>query len=277
MTRNPRVQKYRESYASHAHAYDRFEAPLCISGAVTSRWGPGDNFTRQRRTNMSLSLVTMGEARFRQEEREGRVRAGQVFLAHHGTSQRFETALDGFLHKRSLILEGPHIDTFVTALGLQGVDVVTPSDRGRMTALFRRARFLLYHKPPAYAAMAYATAYEVLLECSRGLAPGYPAQLSEAVRYIRRNLHRRLTLREIAECTNLSIRQCNRLFHEHADTSPVHFAIRQKMAMAAGMLNNTTATAKQVAAAVGYDDPFRFSLQFKQHFGMSPTHYRNRH
>jgi len=277
MPRNARVQRYRESYTSHTYAYERFDPPLKVVGAVLSRWGPGDRFHRVRRPNLSLNLVTLGSASYRQEGRTGTVVEGQAFLAHPGRGQRFETGAAGFLHKRSVIMEGAGLDPLLRSTGLSDVDVVTPSSAPALTALFRRVFRVLRDKPPGFVADLSKAAYEILLECARSVAPDYPAPVADAMRFIRQNLMRRITLGDISAQARVSTRQCNRLFNRHMGISPIAYVISQRMSTAASVLLNTTLTVKAVAAMVGYDDPFRFSLHFKQRYGVSPMHYRRTH
>jgi AraC-like DNA-binding protein len=46
------------------------------------------------------------------------------------------------------------------------------------------------------------------------------------------------------------------------------------MGIAKQLMNDKGMTLQQIAAAVGYNDPFHFSRSFKQTFGMNPTEYR---
>jgi AraC-like DNA-binding protein len=274
--RNPRIQKYHEKYQSHAYSGERFEPPLRIVGAVVSRWGPGDNFRRTKRETLSLSLVTQGVARYVQEGRTGLVNTGDLFVAQRGHTQIFETGASGFLHKRSLLIEGPGVDAMMIASGLSETDVVRPLSVATMTALFRAAYRVMRDKPPGFALELSRIAYAIILECARSTAPEYPTELREAVAHVRRNLHRPISLAEIADQARLSVRQCNRVFNRHLRLSPKAFVICQKMAQAGDLLLNTTDPVKHVAAAVGYDDPLRFSAQFKRQYGLSPRAYRRR-
>lgn len=264
----------RESFVSHSYGYERFRPPLAVVGAVRTQWADDGKFQYTRRTTMSLSLVTAGEAQYEQEGRTGRALAGQVFLAHLGQSQRFVTAPGSFLHKRSIIIEGAALDTILRACGLDQVDVVTPRNPGVIAGAMRTLTRLLGRKPAGFAAESSALVYWILLELGRSLAPSYPAELQAAFAYIRQHLGDRLTLGDIARSARLSVRHCNRLFNQYVGVPPVVYVINQRMALAATILQHTSSTVKQTAAVAGYDDPFRFSLQFKQRYGISPKYYR---
>ncbi len=85
---NKRVQKYKERTFVHTGTVGEFEPPIKITATVVSRWGPGDNFARQDRANVSLSLVTFGNATFEQDGRRGGAGRDTIFIAHKGSSHR---------------------------------------------------------------------------------------------------------------------------------------------------------------------------------------------
>lgn len=272
---NPRhVVRYTERSYSHSYRYDRFEPPLRVIMALVSRWTTGDKFEHAVRKTFSLNLVTAGNAHWVQGGSEGVAGPGEVFFAHTGQGQLFETGPAGYLHKRSLLLEGPELGSLLGSTGLLEQNTVRPFSKGRVVGLFRRCYGTMREKPEGFAVELSRNTYEILLECARSISPEYPPELRQAIRYIRRNLSRKLTLDEIARVAGLSVRHCNRLFNTHLAMSPIQFAISQRMALAENMLLATTSSIKQIAARLGYEDPLRFSLQFKQHFGKSPKHYR---
>jgi AraC family transcriptional regulator, arabinose operon regulatory protein len=50
---------------------------------------------------------------------------------------------------------------------------------------------------------------------------------------------------------------------------------RQKIAFAKNLLSDTTLLVKEIAAILGFEDPFYFSAQFRKHVGTSPSAYRD--
>lgn len=76
-------------------------------------------------------------------------------------------------------------------------------------------------------------------------------------------------------------RQCHvdpaylcRLFRRYAHQSPYQFLMRLKMNLAAERLQHPGNLVKQVAAELGFEDPFHFSRTFKKTFGLSPEAFR---
>ncbi len=273
---NKRVQKYKERTLVLAGATGGFEPPVKITAAIVSRWGPGDNFTRQDRQNVSLSLVTFGNATYEQDGRRGLINRGGLFIAHKGSSQVFTTGPAGVMHKRSLILEGAALDAILISLHLTGVDAITPRNPATTMRLFRQASQSLNGKKTGFIREGARQAWDILMSCAEGLAVDYPNSLRQAMEFIQRTLYRPVKLHEIAAAAGLSIRHCTRLFKEHTGCSPMQFCIQQRMMMAENLVMNTSEPFKQIALSLGYENALHFSVQFKQHFKVSPRHYRER-
>ena len=271
---NKRVQKFKERVFVHAGSADEFEPPLKITAAIISRWGPGDNFIRLDRPNVSLSLITFGDAAYDQDGRRGVVERGSLFIAHKGSSQLFQTGREGVMHKRSLILDGAALEAIMISLHLTGIDSVTPRSLPLTMALFRRAHQCLAEKKAGFPREAARLAWDILMSCGESLSADYPESLRLAMDFVQTSVHRPVQLQEIARASGLSIRHCTRLFQLHTGSSPIQYCIQQRMTMAENLVVNTGEPFKQIAMALGYEDALHFSVQFKSHFKMSPRHYR---
>lgn len=275
--RNKRVQRYSESYAGYSYEFERFIPPIYVRGTLFSRWGPGDNFSRVNRRNMSLNLVTYGNAHFVQDGREGVLYPGDLFFAQRGSDQIFKTGDTGVLHKRTILIDGPELDSALASAGLSEIDFVRPQRPSMMISLFREAHRVIKKKPPRLAAILSRIGWEIILLAGESIVTAYPPQVARAIEFIRKNLHSPLKIDQIAAEAGLSVRHCTRVFREHLNCSPVAFFLQEKMAVAENMVANTRMSNKAIATALGYEDPLYFSLQFKKFYGLSPTHYRENH
>ena len=65
-----------------------------------------------------------------------------------------------------------------------------------------------------------------------------------------------------------------RLFRRYDHQTPHQFLMRRKMHLAAERLQQPELLVKQVAAQLGFADPFHFSRTFKRVFGLSPEAFR---
>jgi AraC family transcriptional regulator of arabinose operon len=98
--------------------------------------------------------------------------------------------------------------------------------------------------------------------------------LTKSIEFMRANVARSLTLRELSRHAGLSSSRFSSLFRDQTGSSPVEHHIRLRMQSACHYLDTTALSVKEVAAKLGYDDPYYFSRIFQKTLGCSPLAYR---
>ena len=120
----------------------------------------------------------------------------------------------------------------------------------------------------------------VLLRCHDANPDRATARLDERVRdaahWIDRHLHEPMPLSRLARAVHLSESRLSHLFREQMGQTPQRFIEARRMTRAEHLLAHTAMPIADVAAAVGYDNPFYFSTRFSARFNQSPTAYRQR-
>jgi len=99
-------------------------------------------------------------------------------------------------------------------------------------------------------------------------------RLEELLAIIRATPEKWWTVEEMAEYCNLSVAQFRRVFVGHTGILPKLYLDRLKTTLAGERLISTTYAVEEIAAQLGYRDPFHFSRRFKQMTGFSPEKYR---
>jgi AraC-like DNA-binding protein len=94
--------------------------------------------------------------------------------------------------------------------------------------------------------------------------------------HISRHFLRLPTLDQIAAECHVSTAHLCRLFRRYDHQSPYQFLLQLKMQTAAERLEQPDCLVKQVAAHVGFTDPFHFSRVFKKVLGLAPETFRRR-
>ena len=92
--------------------------------------------------------------------------------------------------------------------------------------------------------------------------------------YVQNNYAEDLDLNTIAQNLGFSSSYLTKVFNRVDGITPSKYIRNYRMGIAKQLMNDKGMTLQQVAAAVGYNDPFHFSRSFKQTFGMNPTEYR---
>jgi AraC-like DNA-binding protein len=83
------------------------------------------------------------------------------------------------------------------------------------------------------------------------------------------------TLDALADRVAVSRATLARRFREVVGQSPMAYLAEWRLARAADLLRDTSATVEQVAREVGYVSPFAFSTAFKKQYGASPRDFRS--
>jgi AraC-like DNA-binding protein len=100
-------------------------------------------------------------------------------------------------------------------------------------------------------------------------------KLARSLAYMEENLNKPLQVSALAAQANVSPSHFFALFKQLTGRPPMDYFTRLRMRHACRLLDSTSARVKEVAAALGYDDPFYFSRVFKAVNHVSPSRYRS--
>lgn len=156
-------------------------------------------------------------------------------------------------------------------------------DDPRVALLFDSAICEVEEKAPGYELMVRAYLMQLLTiihrrSCGRKGRSRAQRWHSEPVRralaFMEANVARPLTLAEIARAAGLSKPRFSCVFHRATGFSPLRFLMRLRVRLAKSMLWHETATVKEVAISVGFEDPHHFTRVFHRLEGITPTDFR---
>lgn len=83
-----------------------------------------------------------------------------------------------------------------------------------------------------------------------------------------------ITLESLSDSLNYSVPHLSSYFKSRTGLSPIDYLIKVRVDKAADLLLHTDATLGEIAAGVGYQDPYYLGRLFKKHKGVSPTSFR---
>ncbi len=92
--------------------------------------------------------------------------------------------------------------------------------------------------------------------------------------HINNHFQRLRSLEQIADECDIDQAYLCRLFRRFGHQAPYRYLLRLKMRSAAEQLRDPKRLVKEVAASVGFEDPFQFSHTFKNVLGASPDIFR---
>lgn len=92
--------------------------------------------------------------------------------------------------------------------------------------------------------------------------------------YVSANLHRNITIDDLAEVVCLSPSSLYKKMKEYADISPMEYVMKVRLHRAVELLKDDSLSVQEVAQAVGFNTHSFFSECFKREFGMTPRAWR---
>jgi transcriptional regulator GlxA family with amidase domain len=99
-------------------------------------------------------------------------------------------------------------------------------------------------------------------------------KVQRSIAYMNEHLDQPLQVATLAALAEVSPSHFFALFKQLTGCPPMEYFTRLRMRQACRLLDSTSASVKEVAAALGYDDPFYFSRVFKLVNRVPPSRYR---
>jgi len=99
-------------------------------------------------------------------------------------------------------------------------------------------------------------------------------KVAESIIYMSEHLDEPLRVTTLAALANLSPAHFAVRFKEQTGCSPRDYLHLLRIHRACQLLRSSALNVKEIAARLGYQDPFHFSRQFKAFQGVSPSEYR---
>jgi AraC-like DNA-binding protein len=267
--------------AYHSYEHDSYVPPLAVTymgNTIFPKDQPGCFWQRNGSELFSIELVTAGNIRFTQDRRDYIVNPGEVFLVRRRCHNLMRTGPAGFAHKRFMVVEGDMVDTVLEMTGVAYRDHIVLARPHFVATLMKEGLALLSRADRGFARRLSAIAYELIVELGRDCHQAdTPEALLRALRFLRRNMNRKVSSAETADHVGISVASLNRLFRRHLGVSPIRYLAEQRMAYARQLLVSTSEPVKAIALELGFSDPLYFSAQFSKQVGVSPRAYRRAH
>ena len=103
------------------------------------------------------------------------------------------------------------------------------------------------------------------------------SQGTRAVDYLRKNVKRTLTAKELAKGIGVSPRTLNRKINREFGISPYELILRVRIQASAESLLKSSESISDIAFAHGFCDQSHFTQQFRKRMGMTPRQFRLAH
>lgn len=92
---------------------------------------------------------------------------------------------------------------------------------------------------------------------------------------IQKNLHRHLTLTELAKMLNISVSSLQKMFYAKMKCGVGRYILNQRLSHASKLLRSTNMSIGEIAFAIGFESETTFRRALKRETGYSPVQIRN--
>lgn len=99
-------------------------------------------------------------------------------------------------------------------------------------------------------------------------------RLTAVFSYIQSHMAEPVDVRHLADLAHMSRSRFHAFFKAHMGTSPMEYVKQIRLNEACKLLMASDYSIAEIALRVGFCNPFHFSREFKGHFLLSPSHYR---
>lgn len=259
------------------HPLSRDLYPIAFGHYVQAK---GHHITRPHHTDYLLIFCHEGAGDVVTASYHGRLQTGDLLLLPRGIAHTYQADTQQPWSIYWCHFNGAAAPALMDFLGLQPQQLTLSLQRWQallpdVTALLnlQQHRLTLANMLQAAALLRkICVQLPLLTKQSKAASAFDPAQL---LRFLTDNLHRSLSLADMAAVTGLSTYHFSKKFRAHTGTSPTKFFNELKVQHACRLLDNTTLSIRHIAQAVGIDDAYYFSRLFKKTMGVAPQLYRD--
>lgn len=238
---------------------------------------------RSRRTGAAEAIVIAcadGLGWCEVEGRRHRVAARQVLVIPPGVAHRYQADVDRPWSIWWMHVRGRDLDDLLAAIGLSAEAPVTTLDDppGAFALLERVCDDLARDETTASLTAAAGAAWHLLaqLAAERGGRARDREPIARVQAQLRAHLSAPVSVRALADLAGFSPSHFSARFKQVTGFSVLEYVKRLRMARSRELLITSGGSVAEIAAAVGYGDPYYFSRQFREVNGVSPREFRRR-
>ena len=224
--------------------------------------------------NYAFEYILEGNLKLYQRDQEFFAETGDVCLLHRGETNRFEPGSAGFARKLCVCMRGQLMTQLVASLGLSEYSVIRPNNPQLIEETLLQIGRLLCRKKKDDIATIVGCGMKFLSLLALSVLKEKDYLFIQASNILQYNIPNQISIRDVALKMNMSTSSLERLFKKNCCMTPKEYSIEQKMKTAAALLKNSSLNIKEISRQVGYQNPVKFSGEFKKFSGFTPLDFR---
>ena len=156
------------------------------------------------------------------------------------------------------------------------IEKFVPDDWEKYETLFKSLLSCWTQKNTAYRYKSAAILNSIFSEFNKDTkySESENQKILPSILYIKENMFRKdFSLTEAAKKSMMSDTYFRKLFNKEFNMSPKKYVITKRMEYASSLIMSKYYSLQEIADMCGYADYKHFSVEFKKHFLISPSHY----
>lgn len=226
------------------------------------------------RQHYLIHYVYEGECVVEIEDKVHRVFAGQMFVIYPRLLCNYTSSTDNPCTYRWIEIDGHNFENFLRTTALsKSAPIISDNAEGTVGALLTRITEEGKMSGKKLNGYAWFLA-EALSSTDNERQSVYEKYIEKAVEYIRFNSEKKTTVSDVAAYLQIDRSYLSRVFNEYMGISIKKYIYNYHMDIGKSFLAYSNLSIKEIAAAIGYEDPLDFTKAFHRTYGMSPTKWR---
>lgn len=249
-----------------------YNIPLLVncSGTVYSTDTPSESRMRKRK-DYYLIFVIGGKINLTINNNIQKLSKNCFIIIEPQT--RFEQSIPGgFINYYWLHFTGNYAYDLIKTINITLNTVYSATFDDKIKKLFDNIFNELMFTPPFYETNLSGLLINLLTQISRARADIVFKKM-KSIEYINEHYNENITIEQLAKMENMSVSYFRSVFKKTTGIAPSKYILIKRIDAACFYFEHYNMPIKEVAFAVGYEDPLYFSKIFKKITGISPKNY----
>ncbi|GMA65156.1 AraC family transcriptional regulator [Alicyclobacillus fastidiosus] len=254
-------------------------------GVLADHFRKSSNYSvrRSKGTQDYLLTFTMaGQGGFKIDDKIETCVCGDISILSPGTPHHYGTL--GQIWEFYWVHFVPRADWLIwiqqmgAHSGFTQSSIADVSVQSRLRGVFRRmirdSRALGSHQH----ALAMNAVEEMLIVLALSLQQsnmGLDPRVEEVLQLMSQRFSEGISVDMLAKQVGLSASRLSHIFKQQVGESIIECLIKLRLRHASRLLERTTEQISEISDLCGFQSPYYFTRKFREHYGMSPTQYRN--
>ncbi len=252
---------------------------ISINFVGSQKCTPGHNFSVGFSNKYLIHYIVSGKGKFVRNGKTYHLEKGSAFFIIDETGGYYEADKDDPWYYIWFNISGGMADYFLRSVGVSPDNPIYTTDNPEAIARQLEQIVELDESNNEFLVCgAVISLLGTMIKYNQNTVAPIKIPSSEYVKtckeYVKMNLHNKVSVDDLCRCAGLEHSYLYRLFKKEINMSPVEYIINCKLEYAKNLLADTSLSVGDISSAVGYDDRFAFSKQFKKKYGLSPLKFR---